>query len=530
MKGSGDERVTSTVLNLSDLPKPVVRYAVGLWTRRWLVLSVAWFVAVIGWVAIMVMPDQYESRAQIYVDTDTALNETLEESARRADFEKRVRVMTLQLLSRENLEQVIAAVGIDQEIAAEAAERAPGNAAEQERIRNVLLQRKIKSLGESIRITSSEEQYYTISYMDKNPRTAQRIVAAVINLFIEKDVGTAISQSETALSRLDREIRRYEDLLSQKDQEVAAFRREHADELTGNETQRRRLDQKEGELSGIEFSIEQSTRRRQTLMGELATTPRNTSGTELDQLKLQLAQLQSQYRDNYPDIIALKARIAELENGGDSLPNNPEYQRLEASIRVVEDELAVLRQRQAALRSEIEQLTLTASQVPAVQAELQEIMRNYEQIEKSYEDLLSERERQAITASLSEGGGTVDYNLYEAPTIAAEPAWPPRGLMSLGVFVVAMGAGLGLALLLAQIDRTYTQTSDLEEALGLPVLGSISPALTPAHRRFSLMDRTALAGVAGLLFVTACALFWLHEIHVDADGSNPGLLASSEEI
>ncbi|GGC99039.1 XrtA system polysaccharide chain length determinant [Aquisalinus flavus] len=518
------------MFTLNDLPKPIVRYAVGLWTRRWLVLSVAWLVAVAGWLAIMLMPDAYESRAQIYVDTDTALNETLEESARRADFEKRVRVMTLQLLSRENLEQVIAEVGIDEEFAVVAAERAPGNAAEQERIRKVLLQRKIKSLGESIRISSSEEQYYTISYLDRNPVMAQRIVAAVIALFIEKDVGTAISQSETALSRLDREIRRYEALLSQKDQEVAAFRKEHADELTGNETQRRRLDQKEGELSGIEFSIEQSTRRRQTLMGELATTPRNTSGTELDQLKLQMAQLQSQYRDNYPDIIALRARIAELENGGASLPNNPEFQRLEASVRVVEDELAVLRQRQAVLRSEIEQLTLTAGQVPAVQAELQEIMRNYDQIEASYEDLLSERERQAITASLSEGGGTVDYNLYEAPTAAAEPAWPPRGLMSLGVFLVALGAGVGIAFLLAQIDRSYTQVSDLEEALGLPVLGAISPAQTPSRRRDNFFDRTAIVGVAGLLFATACALFWLHEIHVDADDNRPGLLAASEEL
>ncbi|NHK26942.1 hypothetical protein FF098_003340 [Parvularcula flava] len=518
------------MLTLNDLPGPIVRYAVGLWTRRWLVLSVAWLLAAIGWLAIILMPDNYESRAQIYVDTDTALNETLEESARRADFEKRVRVMTLQLLSRENLEQVIAEVGIDQEIATAAAERAPGNAAEQERIRNVLLQRKIQSLGEGIKISSSEEQYYTISYMDKSPVMAQRIVAAVVDQFIEKDVGTAISQSETALSRLDREIQRYEALLSDKDQEIAAFRRENADELTGNENQTRRLDQKEGELSGIEFSIEQSTRRRQTLIGELATTPRNSSGTELDQLKLQLAQLQSQYRDNYPDIIALKARIAELENGGASLPNNPEYQRLEASIRVVEDELAVLRQRQADLRTEIEQLTLTASQVPAVQAELQEIMRNYEQIESSYKDLLSERERQSITASLSEGGGTVDYNLYEAPTIAAEPTWPPRGLMSLAVFVLALGAGVGVAFLLAQIDRTYTQASDLEKALGLPVLGAISPAQTPARRRENFFDQTAIVGVAGLLFVTACALFWLHEIHVDADDTRPGLLAASEAV
>ena len=107
-----------------------------------------------------------------------------------------------------------------------------------------------------------------------NGISSSTVVAAVINLFIEKDVGAAMSQSETALSRLDREVDRYETLLSEKDREIAAFRRENADELAGNETQRRRLDQKEGELSGIDFSIEQAQRRRQTLMGELASTPR----------------------------------------------------------------------------------------------------------------------------------------------------------------------------------------------------------------------------------------------------------------
>ena len=498
---------------LSDLPGPIVRLIVGMWTRRWLIVGLAWAFALVGWLAVAFLPSYYTSSAQIYVDTDTALNETLEESARRADVETRVRVMQLQLLSRENLAQVIQVAGLDEAIEAKASEQA-ASAAERERIADVLTERKIQSLADNIRVQSTEEQYYTISFSDKDPVTAQRVVAAVINLFIEKDVGAAMSQSETALSRLDREVDRYETLLSEKDREIAAFRRENADELAGNETQRRRLDQKEAELSGIDFSIEQAQRRRQTLMGELASTPRNTSGTELDQLKLQLAQLQSQFRDNYPDIVALKARIAELESGNASLPTNPEYQRLEASLRLVEDELAVLRARQSRLREEIDQLTLTASQVPAVQAELQEIMRSYEQIEASYNDLLAERQRQSITASLSEGGGTVEYNIYERPQVAAEPDARFGGFLSLGVIVLALGGGAGIAFLLAQVDRTYTQAHEMEQALGLPVLGSVSPAVTSASRRRRAGERAALAFAVILLVLTGAGLFWFQEIRV----------------
>ena len=47
----------------------VLSYARGVWKRRWWVLAIAWLVAVVGWVFVQRLPDEYESSARVYVDT-----------------------------------------------------------------------------------------------------------------------------------------------------------------------------------------------------------------------------------------------------------------------------------------------------------------------------------------------------------------------------------------------------------------------------------------------------------------------------
>ena len=101
---------------LPSLPRPLVRAVVGIWRRRWLVLATAWLLAVSGWLATLLIPDVYESRAQIYINTDTALEAAQTELGSRANLEKSVRIVRTQLFSRDNLEQVIYDAGLDKDI------------------------------------------------------------------------------------------------------------------------------------------------------------------------------------------------------------------------------------------------------------------------------------------------------------------------------------------------------------------------------------------------------------------------------
>ena len=53
----------------------------GVWRFRWAVIVVAWVVCLLGWVAVLFMPDVYEASARVFVDTRTTLSEVTAPSA-----------------------------------------------------------------------------------------------------------------------------------------------------------------------------------------------------------------------------------------------------------------------------------------------------------------------------------------------------------------------------------------------------------------------------------------------------------------
>jgi len=293
------------VFQLPDLPRPVIRYVSGLWRRRWIVIGVAWAVALAGWFAVWLLPDQYESRAHVFVQTETILEPVLTGIIARPDYSRRVEVMRLQLLTRPNVEEIVYRAGLDQTIEART-----------ELERRTKLEGLTGWVAGEIVIDSPREMYFVISYKHGDPVVARNVVDAVLNLLIEQDLGASLAENEAARRRLDLRIEEFRDLLTAKDLEIAAFRRANANELAAAEGNLRLRDQKQTELTRVSEGIDQTKRRLVNLQNLMSATPRTNSQTELDTLRLRLAELRSQYEENHPDIKGVVARIEQLESGG----------------------------------------------------------------------------------------------------------------------------------------------------------------------------------------------------------------------
>lgn len=485
------------MFDISELPRPVIRYGVGLWRRRWLVVAGAWAAALAGWFAVWLLPDKYESRAQVNVQTESILEPVMNGITARPNYEQRVEVMRQQLLTRPNVEEIIYRAGLDKTIKARS-----------DLDRRVKMEKLIDWVASEIRIESPQNLYFVISYRFGEPVMARNVVDAVLNLLIEQDLGASLAEKEEARRLLDQQIERFGARLTAKEREVAAFRRGHADELAVAEGKARERERLEADLNRINEQMSQAQSRVATLQNVLAATPRVSAGSELDQLKVQIAQLRSQYEESYPDIQVLKARIAQLENAGvGALPDNPEYIRIRNELGAARDQLAALKERERAARADLEALAVTLGQAPGVEAELQRVIRDHEQMQKTYEELVQRRDRLALTASLGAGGQGVEYQVFERPTVALTPASPPRLLLILAVLALAFGAGAGAALGLVYLDRTFTQTADLKEKFGLPVLGSITAVRPGFARELARKDLLRLAaacaglGLVALIYV-----------------------------
>ena len=79
-------------------------------------------------------------------------------------------------------------------------------------------------------------------------------------------------------------------------------------------------------------------------------------------------------------------------------------------------------------------------------------------------------------------------------------AAPNRPLLLAAVLFAGIGAGVGTAFALGQLQTSFPTAAKLEKASGLPVIGSISQMLTSAQREERKKKMKMFVGGTGALF------------------------------
>ncbi|WP_376087661.1 XrtA system polysaccharide chain length determinant [Roseomonas sp. CCTCC AB2023176] len=480
---------------MSILPD-IRRYAAVAWRHRWKALLVAWIVCLLGWGAVHMIPNSYRSTARIYADADVILGQALRGIAVDGATASQVEVLQRTLLSRPNLERVVARTDLDLRVYDETS-------------RDGLIQ----SLARQIRITPQTRNLFQIEYSDPDPRVAQAVVQTLLNLFIERATGNDRQQMENARNFIGQQIAAYEVQLREAEQRRADFRTRYIDLLPNEnggasrlEAARQRLAQQRGEL--------QDARTRRALLAEQTeqtpATLANDAGASgaptgrVADLERQLREAQGRFTERHPEVQALRQALAAARTGGDgggrarpaSVPN-PLREQLRLRVLDVDGEIASLERQVRDEGAQVERLENLARSAPQLQAQLQNLDRDYNVIRRQYEELLGRRESLQVAGAARVGADQVRLEVVEPPTVPSSPTSPNRLLFDAGVLVLGLGAGAAIAALGALLDRGFHSTRDLRN-LGLPVLGAITN-LRPRRR-----TGPALAfGVATLLLVAA---------------------------
>ncbi|MFT4974539.1 MAG: succinoglycan biosynthesis transport protein ExoP [Myxococcota bacterium] len=147
-----------------------------------------------------------------------------------------------------------------------------------------------------------------------------------------------------------------------------------------------------------------------------------------------------------------------------------------------------------------------------------------QRLQDTYANLKMEEDRlRKLYSSLSERGAEVelqartqlnDVRIVDAALAPGRPARPSLPLNMAIALLVGLGGGLGLALLRHRLDDTIRSTEVLEDALGVPLLGSL-PRLPRslseeeralrAHEHPQSPTAEALRGIRAMLHVSAAA-------------------------
>jgi polysaccharide chain length determinant protein (PEP-CTERM system associated) len=469
-----------------NLPALARRYAAAGWRHRWKALLLAWLICLPGWVVVYSLPSQYQSNARIYADPEALLGSLLRGLAADSTQASQVDMLQRTLLSRPNLERVIARTDLDLRVHDVAS-------------RDALIQ----DLTRSIRLTPQTRQLFRIDYTDRDPRLAQAVVQTVVTLFLESAASSDRQQVQSARVFLNQQITTHETQLREAEMRRADFMSRFVDILPSAGGGASKLEQSRLRLIELRGNLQDANLRRDVLRQQLEATPASLAEAQaasggggggnprLAQAEQQLRELRLRLTDQHPDVVMQRAIIAELRasGGGGStaarpqaaprggLPN-PLYEQIRLRL-VDQDGLIASLERQ--IRDETaqsERLERLARTAPQVAAELQNMDRDYDIIRRNYETLLQRREALEIAGAARNESDRMRIEVIEPPIVPTAASGPNRLLFAAGVLAAGIGAGAALVLLLIQLDRGFYTTHDLR-ALGLPVLGGISSAAPP---------------------------------------------------
>ena len=141
-------------------------------------------------------------------------------------------------------------------------------------------------------------------------------------------------------------------------------------------------------------------------------------------------------------------------------------------------------------------LDLLALRAPKVEAELADLNRDYEILKGNYEGLLSRRESARLAQAVETKSDNIQFKLVDPPRVPTKPVAPNRPLFMSVVLIMGLGAGVGFAFLLAQLDDSFRTPESLKQSFGLPVLGSVSLIVSAGQRTRRIADGVSFGAVS----------------------------------
>ncbi len=338
----------------------------------------------------------------------------------------------------------------------------------------------------------------------KDAATSARIANAFAAVFVDRERQLVTRQADGAIGVLQQQLPAAEARMQSAQAALAAYqaRSKIVDlptQTTSLITSRAQLDAK---MQAVELEGRQAAASLETVLGELAATPRTIVGTEnvatnplaatlatqVATLQGQLTAARAQYTDDYPTVIQLRSQLAEAKRelkaqpsqvlaGTNTVPN-PLYQQLSQQAATYQATVSASQAQLETLARQLDDAKPALDRLPEQARRITDLQRSAKAAQDVYDALL----RKFQDATISKTTAISDVSITQIADPASATA-SPNFLLNL-----ALGFGLGLALALAAVflaeffDDRFRTEDDVKVRLGVPVLATIPELTTSASK------------------------------------------------
>ncbi|MFC3060250.1 GumC family protein [Paenirhodobacter populi] len=386
----------------------------------------------------------------------------------------------------------------------------------------------------TIRSTSGRGQatLMTVGFDSQYPAMTVRVLDAYLTFILNEDAQYRSQRAGQTQEFFQQEVDRLSTALSEQGAKIIAFKNQNADSLPDSLQYHRdllismqdRVTQNDRDRASLE---EQKQRLQQAyeLTGRVTGTGAQLSPQEqrIQQLRNQLAEVESIYSPDSPRVTTLKRRIEQLEasfaaSSGQQNPTeaqDPGKALLDVQTADIDAKLAQLAEDRTRLQDQITEVQARVDRTPGNAVALESLQRDYENIQNQYNraaDSLSRASTGERIETLSRGQRV---SVVERASEPSAPIKPNRKqLVALGILAglaVAMGVLLVLDLLSGKIQRS----KDLISGLGITPMVTIPLMRSEAEIRAVWQRRVLLSLLIGV--VVPLLLWGIHTYYMPFD-------------
>ncbi|THB73084.1 MAG: lipopolysaccharide biosynthesis protein, partial [Gammaproteobacteria bacterium] len=248
-------------------------------------------------------------------------------------------------------------------------------------------------------------------------------------------------------------------------------------------------------------------------------------------IQANLTDLSGRYSENHPDIKKARRELESVNSqleairekqqqkaqvkSGFAKPDNPAYVQLKAQLEAALVEMKSLKQKRERLTEKYQEYEQRIIEMPIVEKDYRALLRNYEQAVVKHRDIKARLMEAKLGQSLEEGRKGERFELIEPPMLPEKPLKPNRkAILALGFFL-SIGAALGMAVGLDQIDSRVWGYAGIKSITGSTPIVAIPYIETSADRRRKWVIR--LGTLLILIAIIVMALFTVHLFYKPLD-------------
>ncbi len=325
------------------------------------------------------------------------------------------------------------------------------------------------------RTTAKETRMIDVSFRHTDPSVAAKVANAIADIYVLQNLERKVESNATASTFLEKRVVELQNQIRTQEERLINYSKDN--QILSLEPGQNTVVQRLADLN-LKLGMAEAERisaeaaflaMKQNPMSDLAaqTADPRTSGLEsqLTALRQQLAQLKTEYTDEWPDVKRVQRQITQIEG------------ELESNKRRAKDtQSSLLEQKyREALAKERDLRSNFSTQREAVLAQ-NEAAVNYRIIQQeidSNRSLLANLLAKSRETDVILNGTPNNVLVADRATTPQNPNGPQRTKTILVAFIVSLFAAIGLAFAANWLDDSIRVFDDVEENVGLPVVGRI---------------------------------------------------------